>query len=150
MGVDQIDENPGYPRGDNPRALPDNRVHRHRAHHYLPVDEVGVEGLTGRIVESLHTAGQKCYHQYVPSLHNIQEGQSRQQKDQAACGELGEHDQTALVQSVCEDAAKEVEKDPRDGVGRADQAQGPGVAGDLVDEPALAHPKHLQPAHRRQ
>jgi hypothetical protein len=106
VSVDQVNEDSGNSRGDNPRALPDDGVHRHRTHHHLAVYQVRIQRLSGRVIKSLNTSGQQRDSQNMPSFHPAQQGQRGQQEDEAAGGQLGGNDQPTFVQSVGKDAAK--------------------------------------------
>jgi hypothetical protein len=72
------------------------------------VDQMRIEGLTGGLVEGLNRSSAKGDDQDVPDLDGIEEGERREQADEAGSDALGGHNQAALVDGIGKHPAKEV------------------------------------------
>jgi hypothetical protein len=94
---------------------------------------MGIEGLTGWLVEGLHRTRAKGDDQNMPYLDDIEERESRQHEDEAGGEALSNYDQTPLVTFVRKNSAKEVETNGRYPVGKPNVSQGQRGTCELVD-----------------
>src|SRR5262249_31398600 len=104
----------------------------------LAVDQMGIEALTGWLVEGLHRPGTKGDEHDMPDLDGVEEGQGRQYEDEAGGEALSGHNQAALVKFIRHNPAKKGKTHGGHAIGESHIAQGQGRTRELVDQPELA------------
>jgi hypothetical protein len=98
---------------------------------------MGIEALTGGLVEGLHRTSANGNDQHMPDPDDIEERQGRQHEDETGGKALSDDNQAALVESVGKNPTKEIETNGRHTIGESHIAQGQGRTGELVDQPEL-------------
>ncbi len=137
-GASPGDDEASQRRCDDACPLPNGGVQGHSAEHDPAIDQMGIEGLAGRLVERFNRACAKSDDQDVPHLNNLEEGESPQQEDEASREALSGHDQATLIDGVGKNPTKQVQANGWDTTGDTHVSQGQRGTRQLVDQPVLA------------
>ena len=142
--VDQRNKNASYAGCHYPSQVHPRRVEGNGIQQLLFLHQLWHHGLSCRSVEDESNAGQKRSRHQMPELNGTEGYQDGNYQRDGAKKDVGGYENPPLVQSIGNSAAKHGEKQDGNTKTSADQSQGKGRVGHLVNQPTPSHYLHLQ------